>query len=184
MSIIKQNDLIDSVTDALQFMSCYHPKDYIDAVYAAWEREESTAARDAMAQILVNSRMCAMGKRPICQDTGIVTVFVKVGMDVQWDADLSLADMINEGVRRAYTDPDNTLRASLLADPAGKRKNTGDNTPAVIHTEIVKGDKVTSWTNQQDNDGNKINDDLIDTRQNTLDLVHRVFEYCLSLIHI
>ena len=143
MSIIKQNDLIDSVTDALQFMSCYHPKDYIDAVYAAWEREESTAARDAMAQILVNSRMCAMGKRPICQDTGIVTVFVKVGMDVQWDADLSLADMINEGVRRAYTDPDNTLRASLLADPAGKRKNTGDNTPAVIHTEIVKGDKVT-----------------------------------------
>ena len=103
MSIIKQNDLIDSVTDALQFMSCYHPKDYIDAVYAAWEREESTAARDAMAQILVNSRMCAMGKRPICQDTGIVTVFVKVGMDVQWDADLSLADMINDCL--LYTSP-------------------------------------------------------------------------------
>lgn len=142
MSVIRQDDLIDSVCDALQFMSYYHPKDYIDAVHEAWKREESTAAKDAMAQILVNSRMCAEGKRPICQDTGIVTVFVKVGMDVQWDAKLDLTDMINEGVRRAYTHPDNTLRASILADPAGARKNTGDNTPAVIHTEVVAGDKV------------------------------------------
>lgn len=142
MSLIRQDDLIDSVCDALQFMSYYHPKDYIDAVHEAWKREESKAAKDAMAQILVNSRMCAEGKRPICQDTGIVTVFVKVGMNVQWDATMSLTDMINEGVRRAYTDPDNTLRASILADPAGTRTNTGDNTPAVIHTEIVEGDTV------------------------------------------
>lgn len=142
MSVIRQDDLIDSVFDALQFMSCYHPKDYIDAVHLAWQREESQAARDAMAQILVNSRMCAEGKRPLCQDTGIVTVFVKVGMNVQWDARMSLTDMINEGVRRAYNHPDNKLRASILDDPAGARKNTGDNTPAVIHTEIVEGDTV------------------------------------------
>lgn len=142
MTTIKQDDLIDSVTDALQFISSYHPKDFIDAVHAAWQREESSAAKDAMAQILINSRMCAEGRRPICQDTGIVTVFIKVGMDVSWESDLSLDNMINEGVRRAYRDPDNTLRASILSDPAGSRKNTGDNTPAVIHTEIVKGDKV------------------------------------------
>jgi len=142
MTIIKQNDLIDSVTDALQFMSYYHPKDYIDAVYAAWQREESDAAKDAMSQILINSRMCAEGKRPICQDTGIVTVFMRVGMDVQWDAEMNLHDMINEGVRRAYLLPDNKLRASILDDPAGKRNNTGDNTPAVIHIDIVAGDKV------------------------------------------
>ncbi len=142
MTIIKQDDLIDSVTDALQFISYYHPKDFIDAVHRAYKREESTAAKDAIAQILINSRMCAEGKRPICQDTGIVTVFVKAGMDVQWESELSLEDMINEGVRRAYTDPDNKLRASILADPAGARKNTGDNTPAVIHMEIVKGDTV------------------------------------------
>lgn len=142
MTIIKQDDLIDSVTDALQFISYYHPKDFIDAVHRAWEREESTAAKDAMAQILINSRMCAEGKRPICQDTGIVTVFVKVGMDIQWESELSLEDMINEGVRRAYTHPDNKLRASILRDPAGARKNTGDNTPAVIHMEIVKGNTV------------------------------------------
>lgn len=142
MTIIKQNDLIDSVTDALQFISYYHPKDFIDAVHRAWEREESQAAKDAMAQILINSRMCAEGKRPICQDTGIVTVFIKVGMDVQWESDLSVEDMINEGVRRAYNHPDNKLRASILSDPAGARKNTGDNTPAVIHMEIVKGDVV------------------------------------------
>ena len=123
-------------------MSYYHPKDYIDAVHQAWEREESQAAKDAMAQILVNSRMCAEGKRPLCQDTGIVTVFVKVGMDVQWDAKMSLTDMINEGVRRAYTHPDNKLRASILEDPAGARKNTGDNTPAVIHYEMVSGNTV------------------------------------------
>ncbi|MFK7857051.1 MAG: fumarate hydratase [Granulosicoccus sp.] len=142
MTTIRQDDLIDSVCDALQFMSYYHPKDYIDAVHAAWQREESQAAKDAMAQILVNSRMCAEGKRPLCQDTGIVTVFVKVGMQVRWDAKLDLTQMINEGVRRAYNHPDNKLRASILSDPAGARKNTGDNTPAVIHTEVVAGDTV------------------------------------------
>jgi len=142
MTTIRQQDVIDSVADALQYISYYHPKDFIDAVYKAYQREESKAAKDAMAQILINSRMCAEGKRPICQDTGIVTVFVKVGMDVRWDSDLSLDEMINEGVRRAYLHPDNVLRASILADPAGKRQNTKDNTPAVIHTQIVKGDKV------------------------------------------
>ena len=142
MTTIKQNDLIDSVADALQFISYYHPLDFIQAVNDAYEREESQAAKDAMAQILINSRMCAEGHRPICQDTGIVTVFIKVGMDVQWEADLSLEDMINEGVRKAYNHPDNKLRASILSDPAGARKNTGDNTPAVIHMEIVPGDKV------------------------------------------
>ena len=143
MTVIKQNDVIESVADALQYISYYHPKDFIDAVHAAYQREESKAAKDAMAQILINSRMCAEGKRPICQDTGIVTVFLKVCMNVQWaDADMSLEDMINEGVRRAYTHPDNVLRASILADPAGARKNTKDNTPAVIHHQIVPGDTV------------------------------------------
>ena len=142
MTVIKQQDMIDSVFDALQFISYYHPKDFIDAVYAAYQREESKAAKDAMAQILINSRMCAEGHRPICQDTGIVTAIVKVGMDVQWEAELSLEDMINEGVRKAYTHPDNVLRASILADPDGTRKNTGDNTPAVIHCELVPGNKV------------------------------------------
>jgi len=142
MSKIRQDDLIASVCDALQFMSYYHPKDYIDAVFEAWQREESQAAKDAMAQILVNSKMCAEGKRPLCQDTGIVTVFVKVGMEVQWDASMSLTDMINEGVRQAYNHPDNKLRASILADPAGARTNTGDNTPAVIHYEMVSGNTV------------------------------------------
>jgi fumarate hydratase class I len=143
MTVIRQDDLIDSVADALQFISYYHPLDFIRAVHEAWEREESQAAKDAMAQILVNSRMCAEGHRPICQDTGIVTVFLKVGMDVRWDAELSVSEMIDEGVRRAYTHPDNVLRASILADPAGARKNTGDNTPAVIHYELVPGDRVT-----------------------------------------
>lgn len=142
MTIIKQDDLIASVADALQFISYYHPLDFIQAVHAAYEKEESQAAKDAMAQILINSRMCAEGHRPICQDTGIVTVFIKVGMDVRWDASMSLTDMINEGVRRAYNHADNKLRASILADPDGKRKNTGDNTPAVINMEIVEGDKV------------------------------------------
>lgn len=140
MSTIRQDDLIESVADALQFMSFFHPKDYIDAVHAAWQREEAPAARDAMAQILVNSRLCAEGRRPICQDTGIVTVFMRVGMDVSWEADMSVAAMVDEGVRRAYLHPDNPLRASILADPAGSRKNTGDNTPAVIHMELVEGD--------------------------------------------
>jgi fumarate hydratase class I len=142
MTIIKQQDLIDSVADALQFISFYHPIDFIQAVHEAYEKEESKAAKDAMAQILINSRMCAEGHRPICQDTGIVTVFIRVGMDVQWDADMSVADMINEGVRRAYNHPDNVLRASILSDPAGARINTGDNTPAVIHMDIVEGDTV------------------------------------------
>ena len=142
MPVIRQDDLIDSVADALQFISYYHPKDFIQAVFEAYEREESQAAKDAMAQILINSRMCAEGHRPICQDTGIVTVFIKIGMNVQWDAEMSVADMINEGVRRAYTHPDNVLRASILADPAGARTNTKDNTPAVIHMEVVAGDTV------------------------------------------
>lgn len=142
MTVIRQDDLIDSVADALQFISYYHLVDFIKAVHEAYEREESPAAKDAMAQILINSRMCAQGKRPICQDTGIVTVFIKVGMDVQWDAKMGVTDMINEGVRRAYLNPDNVLRASILADPAGKRTNTKDNTPAVIHYEIVPGNTV------------------------------------------
>ena len=142
MTIIKQNDFIESIEHALQFISYYHPQDFIQALNAAYQREENPAAKDAMAQILINSRLCAEGKRPICQDTGIVTVFVKVGMNVQWESELSLIDMINEGVRRAYQNVDNPLRASILSDPAGKRLNTKDNTPAVIHTEIVLGDKV------------------------------------------
>lgn len=142
MTVIRQDDLIESVADALQFISYYHPVDFIQAVHQAYEREESQAAKDAMAQILINSRMCAMGRRPLCQDTGIVNVFVKVGMDVQWQGDMSVTDMINEGVRRAYKHPDNILRASVLADPDGARKNTGDNTPAVINYEIVPGDTV------------------------------------------
>lgn len=142
MTLIKQEDVIASVADALQFISYYHPVDFIEAMHAAWQREESPAAKDAIAQILVNSRLCAEGHRPICQDTGIVTVFVKVGMQVQWQGDMSLAEMINEGVRRAYTHPDNVLRASILADPAGARRNTKDNTPAVIHYELVSDNTV------------------------------------------
>ena len=142
MSTIRQDDFIQSIEDAFQYISCYHPLDYIQALGAAYEREASPAARDAIAQILTNSRMSAEGRRPICQDTGIATVFLKVGMNVRWDATLSLTDMVNEGVRRAYNNPDNKLRASVLADPAGKRQNTRDNTPAVIHTEIVPGDGV------------------------------------------
>ncbi len=143
MVVIKQDDLIQSVADALQYISYYHPVDFIQAVHEAYQREESPAARDAMAQILINSRMCATGHRPICQDTGIVTVFVKVGMDVRWDgATMGLDDMINEGVRRAYQLPENVLRASILADPAGKRTNTKDNTPAVIHYQVVPGNTI------------------------------------------
>lgn len=143
MPTIKQDDVIQSVADALQYISYYHSPDFIQAMAAAYEREESPAAKDAIKQILVNSRMCAEGHRPICQDTGIVTVFVKVGMNVQWaDATLSLSDMINEGVRRAYNHPDNTLRASIVGDPLFDRKNTKDNTPAVIHMEVVPGDTL------------------------------------------
>ncbi len=142
MTIIKQNDLIQSVADALQYISYYHPVDFIKSLASAYEKEQSPAARDAIAQILINSRMCAEGHRPICQDTGIVTVFLKVGMKVQWDATMSVEDMVNEGVRRAYQHEHNTLRASILADPAGARKNTKDNTPAVINMTIVPGDKL------------------------------------------
>ena len=141
-TVIKQDDVITSVADALQFISYYHPLDFIQAVNQAYEKEVSPAAKDAMAQILINSRMCAEGHRPICQDTGIVSAFVELGMDVRFEADMSLEDMINEGVRRAYNHPDNVLRASILADPDGARKNTGDNTPAVINYKIVAGDKV------------------------------------------
>jgi fumarate hydratase class I len=142
MTVITKEDLVQSIQDALQYISYYHPKDFITAMNHAYEREESRAAKDAMAQILINSRMCAEGKRPICQDTGIVNVFISVGMNVRFETDESLEDMINEGVRRAYLLPDNVLRASVLAEPAGKRINTKDNTPAVIHTELVPGNKV------------------------------------------
>ena len=143
MTAIKQQDLIQSVADALQYISYYHPLDYIEALGEAYEAEQSPAAKDAIAQILTNSRLCAEGHRPLCQDTGIVVVFVNVGMNVRWaDATMSVTDMINEGVRRAYLDPDNKLRASILRDPAGKRTNTKDNTPAVVHYELVPGDTV------------------------------------------
>ena len=143
MATIRQADFVQSVADALQYISYYHPVDYIEALGAAYAAEQSPAAKDAIAQILTNSRMCAEGHRPICQDTGIVVAFVKVGMDVKWDGvTMSLTDMVNEGVRRAYLDPDNKLRASIVADPAGARKNTRDNTPAVVHMEIVPGATV------------------------------------------
>lgn len=142
MTVIREQDLVDSVFAALQFIANYHPKDFIDAMYAAYQREQAPAAKDAIAQILVNSRMCAENQRPICQDTGIVNVFVKVGMQVQWDSNRPLADIINDGVRRAYQHPDNVLRASIVADPIGSRKNTGDNTPAVVSVELVSGDQV------------------------------------------
>ena len=141
-TVIRQNDLIESVADALQYISYYHPVDFIQAMNEAYEREANPAAKDAMAQILINSRMCAEGKRPICQDTGIVTVFLKVGMDVQWEGDLGVTGMVNEGVRRAYMNPDNKLRASILDDPDGARRNTGDNTPCVVHYELVPGDRL------------------------------------------
>ncbi|MBK7251814.1 MAG: fumarate hydratase [Gammaproteobacteria bacterium] len=139
---IRQDDFIDSVADAFQFISCYHPVDYIRNLHEAYEREQSPAAKDAIAQILINSRMAAEGHRPICQDTGIALAFVKVGMNARWDARLTLEEMVNEGVRRAYTDPHNILRASVLADPDGRRSNTRDNTPAVTHVRLVPGDEV------------------------------------------
>jgi fumarate hydratase class I len=142
MTLIKTEDLVRSIADALQYISYYHPPDFIRAMAAAYAREESPAARDAIAQILLNSRMSAEGRRPVCQDTGIVVVFLKVGMDVRWEGGASLAAMVNEGVRRAYTHPDNTLRASIVSPPIGTRKNTGDNTPAVIHAELVPGNTV------------------------------------------
>jgi fumarate hydratase class I len=142
MTMIREEDVIASVADALQYISYYHAPDFIRAMGRAYELERSPAARDAIAQILTNSRLCAEGHRPICQDTGIVVVFVKVGMEVRFQSTRDLESMINEGVRRAYLDPDNKLRASMVADPAGRRTGTKDNTPAVIHTELVSGDQV------------------------------------------
>lgn len=141
--IIKQQDLIDSVEDALQYISYYHPLDFIQALEKAYHKEQNTAAKDAIAQILINSRMSATGKRPICQDTGIVTCFVKVGMGVTWDkTDMTVQQMVDEGTRRAYMNPNNPLRASIVADPTGARKNTKDNTPAVVHVDLVEGDEI------------------------------------------
>ena len=142
MTTIKQDDLIASVADALQLISYFHPADYIRALGRAFDREQSGPAKDAIAQILTNSRLCAEGHRPICQDTGIVNVFMKVGMNVRWDASLGVSEMVNEGVRRAFLNADNPLRASVLSDPAFARTNTRDNTPAVIHYDLVPGDKV------------------------------------------
>src|SRR5713226_8361069 len=142
MTTIRQADLTQSVADALQFISYYHPADYIRALSRAYEREQSAAAKDAIAQILTNSRLCAEGHRPICQDTGIVNVFLKVGMGVRFDFEISLEDVVNEGVRRAYLDPDNKLRASVLDESDFGRKNTKDNTPAVINVQMVAGDKL------------------------------------------
>ncbi|MBL0481014.1 fumarate hydratase [Aeromonas veronii] len=142
MSIIKKQDFIDSIADALQYISYYHPLDFVQAAKAAYDREANPAAKDALAQILINSRMSAEGHRPLCQDTGIVTCFVKIGMQVQWDTDTTVQEMVDEGTRRAYTNPDNPLRASVLADPAGSRKNTKDNAPAVVHIDMIPGNKV------------------------------------------
>ena len=142
MTVIRQDDLIQSVADALQYISYYHPPDFIRAMAEAYRREESPAAKAALQQVLANSRLCALGKRPICQDTGIVIVFLEVGMEVSWQGGMSVEQMVNEGVRRGFTFPDNLLRGSVLADPDGARANTGDNTPAVIHTRLVPGDKL------------------------------------------
>jgi fumarate hydratase class I len=140
---IRRDDLIESVAAALQFISYYHPADYIAHLARAYEREQSPAARDAIAQILTNSRMCAEGHRPICQDTGIVNVFLEIGMDVRWEGfDGSIQDAVDEGVRRAYNNADNRLRASVLADPIFERRNTRDNTPAVVFMDVVPGDKL------------------------------------------
>ena len=142
MSTIKQEDFIQSIADGFQFISIYHPVDFVKAMGEAYEREQSPAAKNAIAQILMNSRMAAEGHRPVCQDTGIAVVFLKIGMDVRWEATMSVEDMVNEGVRRAYTNKDNPLRASMLADPAGRRNNTRDNTPAMVYMEVVPGDRI------------------------------------------
>jgi fumarate hydratase, class I len=142
MAAIRQEDFIQSVADAFQFISYYHPVDFIRSVREAYGKEESPAAKDALAQILINSRMAAEGHRPICQDTGTAIAFLRVGMNARWDTTLTIEEMVNEGVRRAYTNPDNVLRNSMLSDPDGRRINTGDNTPAVTHVELVPGDEV------------------------------------------
>lgn len=139
---IKQEHFIESIYSSLQYISYYHAPDFVKAMVLAYEKETNKSAKNAIAQILINSKMCALGKRPICQDTGIVNVFIEVGMEIQWEADLSLEEMVNEGVRRAYNDPDNRLRASIVSDPLFTRKNTQDNTPAVIHTKLVPGTKL------------------------------------------
>ncbi len=139
---ISSQDFIDSIAESLQYISYTHPRDFVQAMARAYEHEKSQAAKDAMAQILINSRMAAMGQRPICQDTGIVTAFLKIGMDCRFDSNSSIQDLVDEGVRLAYTNVDNPLRASVVADPAGKRINTRDNTPAVIYTELVTGSSV------------------------------------------
>ncbi|MDY6993792.1 MAG: fumarate hydratase [Pseudomonadota bacterium] len=142
MTTIREHDFIQSIADGFQFISYYHPPDYIKALAKAYAHEQSAAARDAMAQILINSKMCAQGHRPICQDTGICVVFLKIGMNVRWETQNSILALVNEGVRRAYTDPNNVLRASIVTEPLGKRQNSGDNTPAVVHMELVPGDSV------------------------------------------
>lgn len=142
MNVIKQEDFIQSIADALQYISYYHPQDYIQALAKAYAVEKSAAAKDAIAQILTNSRMCAEGKRPLCQDTGIVVAFIKIGMQVVIEGNLSIAEMVNAGTRQAYTLSDNRLRASIVNDPAGQRQNTKDNTPAVTHVEMVQGDQI------------------------------------------
>jgi len=142
MSTVQKQVLIDTVKEALQYISYYHPEDYIKSLVKAYEREESPAAKNAMAQILKNSRMCALGKRPICQDTGIVVIFLEIGMRVRWDFEDSIEDVVNEGVRQAYRLPDNLLRASIVAEPAGRRINTKDNTPATIHMKLVPGEEL------------------------------------------
>ncbi|SGY96045.1 fumarate hydratase [Moritella viscosa] len=141
-TVIRKADFIDSIADSLQYISYYHPLDFIQAMEKAYNAEESQAAKDAIAQILINSRMSAEGKRPICQDTGIVTCFVKIGMNVQWETDQTVQEMVDEGIRRGYGFEGNPLRASIVADPAGARKNTKDNTPGVVHVEMVPGAKV------------------------------------------
>jgi fumarate hydratase class I len=142
VATIRQEDFIQSVADALQFISYYHPTDFLQAMTRAYEREASPAAKDALAQILINSRLAAEGQRPICQDTGSAVIFVRAGMNARWDATLSVQEMCDEAVRRAYTYPKNVLRASMLADPAGRRVNTKDNTPAIVHFDLVPGEKV------------------------------------------
>ena len=142
MTVIKQNDFINSVKNGFQYISYYHPPDFVTALTTAYQQEISPAAKAAMGQILTNSKLCALGHRPICQDTGIAVVFLDIGMNVQWQGDMDVEAMVNEGVRRAYLDTDNPLRASIMTDPAGRRRNTQDNTPAVIHISVVPGDKV------------------------------------------
>ena len=139
MTIIKKADFIDSIADSLQYISCYHPLDFVDAMYVAYQKEANPAARDAIGQILINSRMCAIGRRPVCQDTGIVTAFVKIGMNCRFDTEMTIQEMVDEGVRRAYCDPHNPLRKSVVVGPATERRNSRDNTPAIVYTELVAG---------------------------------------------